>query len=94
MCGSRAFWGCGQRVVASLRWQCHKVESRDKSMSRSCQTVERGFQTLPRCVPRNLAPLFYLDMFDLCFEKIENTVDLWKGAEIQISEFLIFSQVH
>jgi hypothetical protein len=39
MCGSQAVWGCVQRVVASLRWQCHKVESRGKSMSRSCQTV-------------------------------------------------------
>jgi hypothetical protein len=33
MCGSRAVWGCVQRVVALLRWQCHKVETRGKSMS-------------------------------------------------------------
>jgi hypothetical protein len=70
------------------------VDSRGKSMSRSCQTVERGFQTLSWCVLGNLAPLCYLDLFDLSFEKTENEVDLWKGAGIQISGFLNFSQVH
>jgi hypothetical protein len=57
VCGSRAVWGSVQRVAMSQRWQCHKVESRGKTMSRACQTVERGFQTLPRHVQGNLAPL-------------------------------------
>jgi hypothetical protein len=87
MCGSQAVWGYVQRVVASLRWQCHKVESRDKSMSRSCQTVERGFQTLPRCVPGNLAPLFYLDLFDLCFEKQRTQLICGKGLKFRFLNF-------
>jgi hypothetical protein len=57
VCGSRAVWDSLQRVVMSERWQCHKVESQGKTMPRVCQTVERGVQTLPRCVQGNLAPL-------------------------------------
>jgi hypothetical protein len=34
--------------------------------------------------------LLYLDLFDSSFEKTENAEDLWKGAEIHISEFLNF----
>ena len=90
MCGSRAVWGCVQRVVASLRWQCHKVESRGKSMSRSCQTVERGFQTLSWCVPGNLAPLCYLDLFDLSFEKQRTRLIFGKGLNFRFLNFWIF----
>jgi hypothetical protein len=71
----------------SLRWQCHKVESRGKSMSRSCQTVERGFQTLSWCVPGSLAPLCYLDLFDLSFEKLRARLIFGKGLKFKFLNF-------
>jgi hypothetical protein len=71
----------------SQRWQCHKVESRGKTMPRSCQTVERGFQTLPRCVQGNLVPLCYLDLFDLSFEKQRTWLIFVKGLKFRFLNF-------
>jgi hypothetical protein len=56
-------------------------------MSRSCQTVERGFQTLPRCVPGNLAQLCYLDLFDLSFEKQRTRLIFGKGLKFRFLNF-------
>jgi hypothetical protein len=56
-------------------------------MSRSCQTVERGFQILSWCVPGNLAPLCYLDLFDLSFEKQRTRSIFGKGLKFRFLNF-------
>jgi hypothetical protein len=75
--------GSVQRVVVSQSWQCHKIESRGKTMPRVCQTVEKGVQTLPWCVQGNLAPLWYLDLFDLSFEKQRTRLIFGKGLKFR-----------
>jgi hypothetical protein len=59
-------------------------------MSRSCQTMERGFQTLPQCVLGNLAPLCYLDLFDSSFEKQRMQLIFGKGLKFRFLNFWIF----
>jgi hypothetical protein len=60
-------------------------------MPRVCQTVERGFQTLPQRVQGNLAPFWYLDLLDLSLEKQRTRLVFGKGLKFR---FLNFPQVH
>ena len=75
-------------------WQCHKAEFQGKSLPKSCQTAESCSQNFPGCFLGSLALFLYLDLFDSSFENTENVEDLWKEAEIQISEFLNFPTGH
>jgi hypothetical protein len=56
-------------------------------MSTVCQMVERGFQTLPRRAQGNLAPLWYLDLFDLSFEKQRTRLIFGKGLKFRFLNF-------
>jgi hypothetical protein len=48
---------------------------------------------ISRACSRKFGTTLIFGLFGFEFWKTENTIDLWKGAEIQISEFLNFPQV-
>jgi hypothetical protein len=65
--------------------------------SNGAQTVPNEFglsSNFSRACSRKFGTTLIFWLFGFEFWKTENAIDLWKGAEIQISEFLNFPQVH